>query len=61
MVTGLNIDRVSPARQALVAQDVGEAPPGHLIHLHPLHGQLDGPVFPLRILQQIFFPVKVTI
>ena len=63
----LNVDRVSPPTGALVAQDVSEVrlvTPDviqEILHLDPLHSQLDGPVLPLSVLKQIFFPVKVPI
>ena len=67
VITALNIDRVSTTIVGAVAQNIGEA---RLVTsdvikefflLHPLNRQLDGPVIPLRILKQIFFPVKVPI
>ena len=67
VVTALNIDHMSTTILSLVAQNVGEVrlvTPDviqEIFLLNPLHRQLDGPVFPVRILEQIFFPVKVTI
>ena len=65
--SALNIDSLSATTGSLIAQDVGELRVGtadviqEIFLLDPLHRQLDGPVFPVRILEQIFFPVKVTI
>ena len=66
IIAVLNINRVSPFTRD-VAQDIGEARVGtsdvlqEVLLFHLLHRQLDGPVFPLSILKQIFFPVKVPI
>ena len=63
----LNIDSMSSTTGGLVAQDIREArlAPSDVLQevflLNPLHRQLDGPVLPLSILKQIFFPVKVPI
>ena len=67
VVAALHIDPVSPTTGGLVAQDVGEVRLvtvdviQEIFLLDPLHGQLDGPVLPLSVLEQIFFPVKVPI
>ena len=67
VITVLNIDRVSSTTEGLVAQDVGEVRLvttdvlQEVFLLNLLHRQLDGPVFPLSVLQQIFFTVKIPI
>ena len=53
-IVGVAAQNIGEAR--LVTSDVIQ----EIFLLHPLHRQLDGPVIPLGILKQIFFPDRVS-